>query len=177
VPIKRIHIILEALAKLHFEIIWSHIGDGILLHDIKRDSKILGANVTVNFLGHLSNADVLNFYENNPVDLFINVSEFEGIPVSIMEAISFGIPTFATDVGGTAEIISENFGKLLPQDVSSFELANAIEEFVGKSEDEKMKMRLSAHKYWAENFNADINYKQFSDFLNENFLNPDKSFF
>ncbi len=165
VPIKRIHIILEALKLLNQEIIWTHFGDGILLNDLKLESKILGENITVKFPGHLSNQDVLNYYATNQVDLFINVSEYEGIPVSIMEAISFGIPVFATDVGGTAEIISENFGKLLPKNVSSVDLANCIEEFIGNREDEKMKMKLNAHQYWAENFNADINYKRFSEFL------------
>ncbi|MFR4320263.1 MAG: glycosyltransferase [Blautia massiliensis (ex Durand et al. 2017)] len=37
----------------------------------------------------------------------MNVSSSEGIPVSIMEATSFGIPGIATDAGGTKEIIRD----------------------------------------------------------------------
>jgi len=49
----------------------------------------------------LPHNDVLNYYASNPVDVFINTSSSEGLPVSIMEAMSFGIPVIATNVGGT----------------------------------------------------------------------------
>jgi glycosyltransferase involved in cell wall biosynthesis len=82
-----------------------------------------------------------------------------------MEAISFGIPVFATDVGGTAEIISDSFGRLLPKDISHIELACEIESLIKKDEDEKREMRKHAIKFWEENYDADINYKKFADFL------------
>ncbi len=50
--------------------------------------------------GGISNAEVFQFYRDNKVDLFVNASTSEGLPVSIMEAISFGIPSIATNVGG-----------------------------------------------------------------------------
>ncbi len=64
-------------------------------------------------LGFTANYDILNFYKSNPVDLFINVSESEGIPVTIMEAMSYGILCLATDVGGVKEIVFEGVGNLL----------------------------------------------------------------
>ena len=36
-----------------------------------------------------------------PYHVFLNVSSSEGVPVSIIEAMSFGIPCIATNVGGT----------------------------------------------------------------------------
>ena len=48
---------------------------------------------------------MLDYYKNNIIDIFINLSASEGIPVSIMDAISFGIPCIATNVGGTGEIV------------------------------------------------------------------------
>ena len=50
----------------------------------------------------------------NDFDLFVNMSLSEGIPVSIMEAISFGIPIIATNVGGNAEIVNDETGVLIP---------------------------------------------------------------
>ena len=43
----------------------------------------------------------------------MNVSESEGIPVSIMEASSFGIPVIATNVGGVGEIVENGYNGLL----------------------------------------------------------------
>lgn len=50
----------------------------------------------------LGNQLVYDFYRNNDVDVFVNLSESEGIPVSIIETISFGVPVVATDVGGNS---------------------------------------------------------------------------
>ncbi|NCO54621.1 MAG: glycosyltransferase, partial [Bacteroidetes bacterium] len=57
------------------------------------------------------------------VDLFINVSESEGIPVSIMEALSAGIPVIATNVGGTNEIVNNDVGFLIDKE---FEINTAV---------------------------------------------------
>ncbi len=58
-------------------------------------------------MGYGSIDDLMLFFKENSVDLFINASITEGTPVSIMEAISCGIPIIATDVGGNPEIVSE----------------------------------------------------------------------
>jgi colanic acid/amylovoran biosynthesis glycosyltransferase len=64
-------------------------------------------------MGNVENSKILDFYSENYVDLFINFSEFEGVPVSIMEAQSAGIPVLATKVGGTSEIVSSDNGFLV----------------------------------------------------------------
>ena len=46
------------------------------------------------------------------IDLFINTSSSEGVPVSIMEALSVGIPIIATDVGGTKEIVTKTTARI-----------------------------------------------------------------
>ena len=40
---------------------------------------------------------------------------FEGIPVSLMEAMSFGIPVIATDCGATKELVDGKSGILINQ--------------------------------------------------------------
>ena len=47
--------------------------------------------------------------------MFINLSSSEGIPVSIMEAQSFGIPVIATNVGGSGEIVVSETGVLVDE--------------------------------------------------------------
>ncbi len=164
-PVKRLHLIIETLNQLDIDVIWTHLGGGENLKELMNLSKNLRPNIKTVFSGQLDNADVINFYENNPVDLFINVSASEGIPVSIMEAISTGIPVIATDVGGNSEIIDEKFGWLIPKDFSVKYLADIILEYNKKSISEKNTMKLEAKNFWAENYSAEKNYNDFSNFL------------
>ena len=92
---------------LDINIKWTHFGDGIMMNQIKEMSRELPENIKIDFRGNVKNSDLLEVYKNNQFDLFLNVSLSEGIPVSIMEALSFGIPCIATDVGGTKEMVAE----------------------------------------------------------------------
>ena len=161
-PVKRIHLIIEALSFVDFEIKWTHIGTGQLYDEIINTVKLLPANVHVNLLGLLSNREVLDYYRHNHVDLFINVSESEGVPVSIMEALSFGVPTVATNVGGTGEIVDNNVGKLLDVNVSAQEIADTIKLFANT---DSLQFRKNARNRWNERCNAEKNYGEFTEFL------------
>jgi len=54
-------------------------------------------------LGHTEN--IGRFYKG--LHLYINTSIHEGIPMSILEAMSYGLPIIAPDVGGISEIIDD----------------------------------------------------------------------
>ena len=73
-----------------------------------------------------TNEEVMEYYKNNLVDLFVNMSESEGLPVSMMEAMSFGVPVIAPDVGGIKEIVDENSGWLLSCENCSAEFVEVI---------------------------------------------------
>ena len=77
-------------------------------------------------MGYVSNTSLMEFYRKNHVDLFINVSETEGIPVSIMEAMSFGIPCIATNVGGVNEIVNNTNGFLVKKYFNTDQVAEFI---------------------------------------------------
>lgn len=125
-PVKRLHLIAEALAHVDFPITWTHIGGGPELPRVQNLCQALPTHVEVVLLGSLLPEEVSNVYAQNPFDLFLNVSESEGIPVSIMEAMAAGIPALATDVGGNAEIVDDSVGGLVEADISPAMLAEAI---------------------------------------------------
>ncbi|NMC40567.1 MAG: glycosyltransferase, partial [Bacteroidales bacterium] len=94
---------------------------------------------------------------------FINVSSSEGVPVSVMEALSFGIPVIATDAGGTSEIVNNTNGRLIPVDFDPKDLAAIIENLV---HDEKYQgYRHNARKSWEENCMASKLLPAFTDFI------------
>ncbi|UFH32249.1 glycosyltransferase [Chryseobacterium sp. C-71] len=159
--LKRIHLIYEILLliKNKISIQWTHIGDGDLLNDLKKtiDNKSK-ENIEVSFVGQKTQDEIKEIYENTYFDFFINTSEYEGLPVSIMEAFSFGIPAVATDVGGTSEIVNNNNGLLIKKDFNNRDIANEIEYFF--IHDKFKKMRTEAFNMWENKFDADINYKK-----------------
>ena len=65
-----------------------------------------GLNETFVLQGHLD--DRLPFYRS--LDLYLNTSVHEGIPMSILEAMAHGIPVVAPNVGGIGEVINNEDG-------------------------------------------------------------------
>jgi len=120
-------------------------------------------NISCFLLGQLPNEKILSFYSTKPIEVFINTSESEGIPVSIMEAISFGTPIIACDVGGISEIVNNKNGILLDPNPSPLEIANAIWKV--SKHDEHQNYRQNSRLIWENRFNAEENFKKFSDHL------------
>ena len=146
IQVKRIELLLKSLinyAKKNKQkkINWYHIGDGPLLNNIKLETLKSPQNLYCHFLGNKTNKEVRNYYITctHRIDGFVNVSESEGVPVSIMEAQMNGIPVLATDVGGVSEIITENTGVLLHYNFSQDEFNFALDELLNFSDIEVRK--------------------------------------
>lgn len=160
IPIKNLARLVEGISLLKFDFKWIHIGDG----NIRNEIEFLATRLIpgkFDFKGQLFHEQVQEFLKTQPIDLFINVSKSEGIPVSIMEVFSFGIPCIATKVGGTPEIINEQNGILLSENPTSDEISQCIEVFYQLSKKEKEEKRMEAYKTWENDYNAEKNYNLF----------------
>lgn len=164
-PVKRIDLLIDGLEKLQDEIdkkiVWTHFGDGPLSAQLKKIANRKLNLVDVFWKGFVSNDEIINFYKNTDVDMLVNVSEIEGIPVSIMEAQSFGLPVVATDVGGVSEIVNKNNGILLEKAFSSHGLVKAINYLDRSNSREK---RDAIKLEWKRKYSAE---KNFGDFVSE----------
>ena len=156
-----IEILANKTTMRHVNINWIHIGDGELSEQICALARLtFDKNISVkfSFLGHLSNEEVLaKMYKSN-IDVFINVSETEGIPVSIMEAMSFGIPVIAPAIGGIPEIVNSNNGILLSEKPTVTEISEALSQY---AEFKKEGLRENAKQTIKNRYNADKNYTCF----------------
>jgi colanic acid/amylovoran biosynthesis glycosyltransferase len=163
IPVKRVHLIIEMLHLIapHLNVNWVHIGGGQLAEELQRQAKQLSPNIVCTFKGHMDPQNIMKFYLETQIDLFLNVSESEGIPVSIMEVISVGIPVMVTDAGGTREVMHSDFGYLLPKDFKPAEAAAILERHFSRSEEEIKSMRRRAYEYFRENFCDEKNYQEF----------------
>jgi glycosyltransferase involved in cell wall biosynthesis len=164
IKLKRVHLIAGILQHIPFEINWIHWGGGETEAEVKKLSETLPANVKAIFKGQAKNQDIIAFYKSVPVNLFITTSETEGLPVSIQEAISFGIPVIATNVGGIPEIVNEHTGMLVEKDFDNREVAQMILDFKN-SERNSEGYREGVRKFWMEHFNAGKNYQLFYEYL------------
>ncbi|WP_261131777.1 glycosyltransferase [Bacillus sp. Marseille-Q3570] len=163
VEVKRLDLLIESLSRTTVNVKWTHIGNGPLWDQLNElAAEKLPPNVEWEFLGFMNNAQIRAYYQHTPVDVFMNVSASEGVPVSIMEAFSYGIPVVATDVGGTSELVNDQNGKLLEKDASPEQIAEAIEAFAAMSELDYDSASKHAYEMWDENYNAEKNYAEFS---------------
>ena len=169
-PVKRLPLLVAALAELAAlnsfcePIEWHHLGDGVGRDEVvTAATTLLPARVSWTLHGHMTNQQVIEFYRRHPVDMFVNVSSSEGVPVSIMEAQSFGIPVLATAVGGTPEIVNSSNGYLLPRDPSPHQVARAVMRLRSRSSLETT--RGQSRRSWEKSYNAAINYPRFGERL------------
>lgn len=163
IPLKRVEKILESLAEItDVSIRWTHFGDGELLRSVQESAMKLPDNIVAEFKGRVPNQAIYKYYNENNINLFINVSTSEGLPVSIMEAISFGIPVIATNVGGTAEIVLDGVnGFLLEENFEITALSELICKFVKMPGMDYERLCRHAREIYETKFSADKNYMDF----------------
>ena len=160
IPVKRVALILEALerASRQVRIAWTHIGTGKDLDAIRKRAEALRSDrFEAVFTGQMAHEAVFEYYKTHPVDLFINMSSSEGIPVSVIEAISFDIPCIATDVGATREVVTAETGMLVPGNCNAEEAARAVLSVADG--------HFSPRRFWMENYDSDRNDRRFAAFL------------
>ncbi len=168
VPVKRIDKIINMIERVASKLpdisfYWDHIGGGELELDMMHlaREKLSLPNVNWKIHGPQNHNYVYDFLQKNCVDLFINLSDSEGLPVSIMEAQSFGIPAIATNVSGTNEIVNNQNGFLIDPMSNLEDIANQIINYIkGPMENRITKRKLSLLNF-EHNFNAHTNYQAF----------------
>lgn len=85
----------------------------------------------VKFEGWVSGEKKIELF--NWADVFILPSFNEGLPISILEAMSYSLPIISTPVGGIPEVVSEKNGKLVTPG-NDIEIINAMKSFIEKPE-------------------------------------------
>jgi len=110
-------------------------GEGELRRSLQEQVDRSGLCHQVSFLGQLSHTEVLRLYAEATVDMVVLPSvdlgngEHEGIPVALIEAMSYRIPVISTATGGVPELLNEGAGLLVPPQ-DGFALANAIDRLL-----------------------------------------------
>ena len=89
-------------------------GAGPLKEQVERQVHGLGLEHVIRFLGFVMPEQLLEWLSTGLIDLVVLPSDAEGIPVSLMEALSHGIPAVACDAGGVTELLGDGCGEVVP---------------------------------------------------------------
>jgi glycosyltransferase involved in cell wall biosynthesis len=131
VPAKGHHILLEAVKLLRERGIGLQvilIGGGPELNKLQNYVLKNKLADTVSFTKALSHPQTLAHLRR--ADLFALASFAEGIPVSLMEAMSLGLPCVSTAIAGIPELIRTGVDGLLVPPANAMALASALESLI-----------------------------------------------
>ena len=154
---KRIDNLIKIFSRFDYNFTFKIIGNGPELENLKKLTKSLNLEKKITFIGKVSPEKIKSKIKN--FDYFINSSDFEGFPNSVVEALSLGIPVIASQsYGGINEIIkNKNFGLIYNNDTE-------LEIILLKILENKLKFKsnrnlINSH---LQNFSENINVKKYS---------------
>jgi glycosyltransferase involved in cell wall biosynthesis len=107
-PQKRHDVLLDAWSRLDGDAVLWLAGDGSLRADLERRAEALGRRVE--FLG--TRADVPDLLA--AADVTVLTSDWEGLPLAVLESMAAGRPVVATRVGGIGEVLAGGGGLVVP---------------------------------------------------------------
>jgi len=110
---------------------------------IGNKEKIEGLPANVFCLGEMHSA----FSYLKYADIFILPSNYEGLPMSILEALAFGVPVVASAVGGITEVLDGKNGFAVENKVSVFE--DKIEYILSEENIQKTMSEYARQSYLA----------------------------
>jgi len=119
------------------------VGDGPLQLSLRKLTYELGLNDSVTFFGE--QADVSPFML--AADLFVSASVTEGLPVSLLEAMSVGLPAVVTDIGGMGEIARLSGAVTLVPSSDPKGMASALSDAIARRQELPKMGQLASHCY------------------------------
>ena len=131
---KNIKKIIRAISDLNDPLIYLNIiGDGPELNQLQKISLESNNKDNIIFHGKLNRDDINHIFLKS--DIYIQASNYEGLPHSLLEAMSYGIPVLCTPVGECKEILgNEDRGYILDLPVSKNNIKSKISQIIGEKD-------------------------------------------
>ena len=163
---KNIDIVIKAVKRIEDKnILLNIVGDGPELNNLKNLVKEKSLNKRVSFIGKIKNSELHNYLED--ADIFIQASNYEGLPHSILEAINYEIPILSTEVGGCSAILNKGErGYIIPIPVSEVEISEVIRTIINNKNEARSKVKL-AKNYLNQEHNFNTNAEIYHEKIKE----------
>jgi len=114
------------------------IGEGNLRKSLENYVKKIKAERVIFFLKNMRQEALADFYRAS--DVLLLTSNFEGMPMCVLEALGCGIPVVSTDVGDIKSVVGNNFSGEIIDSFDHTEIAQGLEKVLS-----------NAHAYKKEN--------------------------
>ena len=163
---KNIDMVIKAVKRIEDKnILLNIVGDGPEVNNLKNLVKEKSLNKRVSFIGKIKNSELHNYLED--ADIFIQASNYEGLPHSILEAINYEIPILSTEVGGCSAILNKGErGYIIPMPVSEVEISEEIRTIINNKNEAKSKVKL-AKNYLNQEHNFNTNAEIYHEKIKE----------
>ena len=136
-------------------------GDGPEWDMLREKVRHHGMEGRFTFLGHQE--DMESFYGG--LDVYINTSVHEGIPMSVLEAMAHGLPIVAPRVGGFPEIFDQGVHGFLVEDRDPNKFAQSILRL--SDFEERRKMGQAARERAIDSFSQEVMVQRYLQLYNE----------
>ena len=160
--IKNHNNLIEAFNKLNKEFSNTKLyllGDGLEKKNIEKKVVQLNLSNSIEFIGNTNKIEMFL----NDAHVFVLSSDSEALPITIIEAMTVGLPIISTNVGGIKDIVNETNGILVPPK-DSIKLYSAMREIMNK---EKMILMSESSKKKSRDFDPDIIFEQYKEIYEE----------
>jgi glycosyltransferase involved in cell wall biosynthesis len=127
------------------------VGDGSERETLEKMAADLGISAQVTFWGQ--QLDVAPFF--SAADAFIMSSKSEGLPMSLLQAFSLGLPAIVTDVGGMGEVVRMAKAGFTVSASDPAEMASAILR-LARSDSEREQFSTNAKEAFHARFTLQI---------------------
>lgn len=117
-----IHSLVTLPSSVHYLIV----GEGALESELVRETRKLGLEERVHFLGFRKDIDRIC----NAVDIFIFPSLQEGLSVALMEAMASGLPIIASNIRGNNDLVDDCKGGYLVKSTDPTEYSSRISDLI-----------------------------------------------
>jgi glycosyltransferase involved in cell wall biosynthesis len=131
--------------QLHFMVA----GSGHLMDDLKRKCEQAGIEEQVHFTGLVARHQIPELYKI--ADLYTITSDYEGTPLSLLEAFCNGIPVVASDVSGISSLIVDGVNGILFPVKDADRLSNALQKLL-KDPIEAARLGKAGYEYYHQHF-------------------------
>jgi len=123
------------------------IGDGPMLNACTELANSLGIANRIQFLGERNDVTA----QLDAADIFVLSTYWEGLPVSILEAMRAGLPVIASDVGGISEMVTDGTNGFLTRVADPQHLGQKLQSLIDQQE-LRLKMGKASRQRWEQDF-------------------------
>ncbi len=147
-------------------------GDGPLRQTLLAEIEAFNVGDLITLHKTLPHEQLLQLYQNHQVDCVLVPSivtpdgQFEGIPVSLMEAMAYGLPVISTRTGSIPELLGDGAG-ILTHEKDPLDLADAMAQIINDLKFQRDDPAKRIQKIYSE-FNSANTSRQMYDLLVEN---------